>query len=166
MNRARLIFEIADTIRARVPASFILGIKINSVEFHDGGFSTEDCKFLCGELEKHGFDFIELSGGTYQELGFSHRRESTKTREAFFLDFAEKIVPELRETKAYVTGGFRTAAAMTSALQTADGVGLGRPAASELDLPNKILDKRVKSSINYLLDDQQFGTTAMAAGMQ
>lgn len=84
LNRARLIFEIADAIRSRIPDStFILGIKINSVEFQDGGFSTEDCRLLCLELEKHSFDFIELSGGTYEALAFSHKRESSKKREAF-----------------------------------------------------------------------------------
>ncbi|KLU93055.1 hypothetical protein MAPG_11994, partial [Magnaporthiopsis poae ATCC 64411] len=105
-NRSRIIFEIAAAIRERVPdKSFSLSIKLNSVEFQDGGFPPEDCKALCAALDKHGFDFVELSGGTYEEMGFKHHRESSKKREAFFLDFADAIAPELTKTKCYVTGG-------------------------------------------------------------
>lgn len=165
-NRARIIFEIADAIRARVPKSFGLSIKVNSVEFQDGGFSTDDCKLLCQQLEAHSFDFVELSGGTYQSLAFAHKRESTKKREAFFLDFAEKIIPELTKTKAYVTGGLRTVSAMLEALKTVHGIGLARPTTNEFDLPAKILKGEVKSAIDTLLDEQDFGMTNVAAGTQ
>ena len=85
-NRARIIIEIAQSIRQKLPAAssgFILGIKINSKEFQDGGFSEDEAKELCQLLERHEFDFVELSGGTYQSLAFAHKRESTKKREAF-----------------------------------------------------------------------------------
>ncbi len=115
-NRARLIMEIAEGIRSNpnIPPSFILGIKINSVEFQARGFDQDECKQLCATLEAHKFDFVELSGGTYESLAFAHKRESTKKREAFFLDFAEMIVPALSRTKTYVTGGFKTVGAMVS----------------------------------------------------
>ena len=67
-NRSRLIMEIAQEIRQRLPTDFILGIKINSVEFEDKGFDTEECKKLCQNLEANKFDFVELSGGTYEQL--------------------------------------------------------------------------------------------------
>lgn len=64
-NRARLILEIAASIRQRVPSSFIVGIKLNSVEFQEDGLSPEDCRSLCSMLENEGrFDFVELSGGS------------------------------------------------------------------------------------------------------
>ncbi|KAK7415726.1 hypothetical protein QQX98_005639 [Neonectria punicea] len=166
-NRSRIIFEIAEAIRARVPdRSFTLGIKVNSVEFQDGGFSPDDCKVLCQKLEEHGFDFVELSGGTYQSLAFVHKKESTKKREAFFLEFAEEIIPALTKTKAYVTGGFRTVGAMVEALKTVHGVGLGRPAAQEFDFPAKILRGEVSSAINDLFDEQNYAITNVAAGTQ
>ncbi|KAK8103016.1 NADH-dependent flavin oxidoreductase nadA [Apiospora sp. TS-2023a] len=167
LNRARIIFEIADAVRARVPdKGFSLSIKLNSVEFQEGGFSTEDCKQLCLELEKHQFDFVELSGGTYQSLAFVHKRESTKKREAFFLDFADQIVPQLKQTKAYVTGGLRSASAMVGALKSVHGVGLARPVTHEFDLPNKILSGKATGSLDIKLDEQDFGITNVAAGTQ
>ncbi|EKJ73732.1 hypothetical protein FPSE_06078 [Fusarium pseudograminearum CS3096] len=166
-NRARIIFEIADAIRARVPdKSFGLSIKVNSVEFQEGGFSTDDCKVLCRQLENHGFDFVELSGGTYQSLAFAHRRESSKKREAFFLEFAETIIPELKKTKAYVTGGLRTVHAMVEALKTVHGIGLARPTTNEFDLPAKLIKGDANAAIDTLLDEQNFGITNVAAGTQ
>ncbi|KAM0808397.1 hypothetical protein AB5N19_08740 [Seiridium cardinale] len=167
LNRSRLIFEISDAIRERVPdKSFIISIKLNSVEFQEGGFSTDDCKDLCVELEKHNFDFVELSGGTYQSLAFGHKRESTKKREAFFLDFADSIVPQLKKTKAYVTGGLRSVEAMVQALNSVHGVGLARPITHEFDLPAKILAGKVQGALHYKLDEQDFGATNVAAGTQ
>lgn len=66
-NRSRLILEIAQEIRKRVPSSFILGIKINSVEFQDKGFNADECKQLCASLEANRFDFVELSGGRFYD---------------------------------------------------------------------------------------------------
>lgn len=165
-NRARLIMEIAQEIRKRVPADFVLGIKINSVEFQDKGFDAEDCKQLCAQLEANRFDFVELSGGTYESLAFDHKRESTKKREAFFLDFAETIVPALKKTKSYITGGFKTVGAMVKALDTVDGVGLARPVCQEPRICADILTGKVKGAIKQRLDDSNFGLTNVAAGTQ
>lgn len=165
-NRSRLILEVADAIRARTPPDFVLGIKINSVEFQQGGFDTEECKKLCASLEEHKYDFVELSGGTYEHLAFTHTRESTKKREAFFLDFAETIVPALQQTKTFITGGFKTAGAMVGALKTVDGVGLARPICGEPNLPRNILSGKVKGAIKMRLDENDFGLTNIAAGTQ
>lgn len=77
-NRIRLIIEIAKECRERVSPSLILGIKINSVEFQDKGFSPEKAGELCKALENARFDFVEPSGGTYESLAFVHKRESTE----------------------------------------------------------------------------------------
>lgn len=77
-NRARIILEIGDEIRKRTQPGFVLGIKMNSVEFQEGGFQPEEAKKLASMLEEHKFEFVELSGGTYENLKFGHERESTK----------------------------------------------------------------------------------------
>lgn len=165
-NRARLIVEIAQEVRRRTSPSFILGIKMNSVEFQDKGFQPEEAKQLGAILEANKFDFIELSGGTYEQLAFGHKRESSKAREAFFLDFAEQITPALSKTKVYVTGGFKTAGAMVEALKSVDGVGLARPVCQEPRLCADILSGRVSGAIQMLMDDNDFGITNVAAGTQ
>ncbi|MCJ1339208.1 hypothetical protein MMC09_004497 [Bachmanniomyces sp. S44760] len=163
-NRARLILEIAQEIRKRVPSSFILSIKLNSVEFQDKGFDPEECKALCSSLEANHFDFVELSGGTYEELAFMHKRDSTKKREAFFLEFAEQIIPSLKKTKTYITGGFKTVGAMVHALDTVQGIGLARPVCQEPRFCADILSGKIKGAIKQKLDENNFGLTNVAAG--
>ncbi|KAL2056069.1 hypothetical protein ABVK25_003712 [Lepraria finkii] len=165
-NRSRLIMEIAQRIRTRVPKDSIVGIKINSGESQKGGFEPEEANQLCASREENHFDFVELSGGTYEELAFAHKKDSTKKREAFFLDFAETIVPALSKTKTYVTGGFQSVGAMVNALNTVDGVGLARTICQEPRLCAEILSEKVKGAIKQRLDESNFGLTNVAAGSQ
>ena len=99
-------------------------------------------------------------------MAFEHKRESTKKRESFFIEFAEEIVKPLTKTKTYVTGGFKTVGAMAKSLETVDGIGLGRPACQEPHLPRDILDGKVTGAIALKLDDNNFGLTNVAAGTQ
>lgn len=165
-NRARIIVEITDAIRKRVSSNFVIGIKLNSVEFQDKGFNPEEAKQICRILEENKFDFVELSGGTYEKLAFGHQRESTKKREGFFLEFAESIAPVLSKTKTYITGGFKSVGAMVNALDVVDGVGLARPLAQEPHLCKDILDGKVVGAIKQAIDDNNFGLTNVAAGTQ
>ncbi|KAH7701926.1 Protein W06H8.2 [Aphelenchoides avenae] len=149
-NRLRIVLETYEAIRKVIPAStgFVVGIKINSVEFQDGGLQANDAAQIAEALDNAGFDFIELSGGTYENLAFGHRKESTKKREAFFLDFCQLIKPRIKRAVVYLTGGFRTVPGMVAAVERgdADGVGIGRPAMSEPDFAKKILGGAVQSA--------------------
>jgi 2,4-dienoyl-CoA reductase-like NADH-dependent reductase (Old Yellow Enzyme family) len=165
-NRIRIVEEVAEECRKRVNKDFIIGIKINSVEFQSKGFTPEDARGLVESLEGARFDYVELSGGTYEQLAFVHKRESTKKRESFFLDFAEDIVKNLTKTKTYITGGFKTVGAMVKALDTVDGVGLARPVCQEFDLPNLMLQGKVTGAIKEKIDENDFGLTNVAAGTQ
>lgn len=163
-NRARILTEIAESIRKRTKPDFVLGIKLNSVEFQEDGIQPEEARELCAILEQNRFDFVELSGGTYQQLAFEHKRESTKKREAFFIEWADTITPVLKQTKVYVTGGFKTVGAMVDGLKTVSGIGLGRPATQEPRLPHDILSGKVKGAIKLRLEEGDFGTSLIAAG--
>ncbi|KAF4628513.1 hypothetical protein G7Y89_g9637 [Cudoniella acicularis] len=165
-NRMRFILEIGREIRRRTPPNFILGIKINSTEFQDTGFLTSEARELCRQLESNRFDFVELSGGSYEKVLMTHIRESTKKREAFFLEFADQIVPGLTKTKVYVTGGLRTVGGMVRALDTVDGVGIGRPLCEEWHLCKDMLEGRVDGSIVTGIDPGDFWLYLMAGNRQ
>ena len=90
---------------------------------------------------------IEISGGTYEapamtgvKAGKEPVRESTRQREAYFLEFAEKARKTVK-TPLVVTGGFRSAQGMAEAISSGavDMVGLARVLAIEPDLPNRLL---------------------------
>lgn len=166
-NRARIIVEIVEEIRKRTKPEFSISIKINSVEFQESGLQPEEAKQLCELLEAQRFDFVELSGGTYQQLAFDYdlyQRESTKKRESFFMEFAEMIAPALTKTKVYVTGGFKTVGGMVTAVSTIDGVGLARPTCQEPHIAKDILEGKIKGAIKMRFEENDFGIRLVVAG--
>ncbi|VDM47703.1 unnamed protein product [Toxocara canis] len=167
-NRARIVLEIYDAIRQAVTNDFIVGVKMNSVEFQKDGLQANDAVKICELMDTAGFDFIELSGGTMELFAFAHMRESTKKREAFFLDFADEIIKRIRKSIIYVTGGFRTAQGMANAIKNGSthGVGLGRPITQEPDLPKKIISALSTRAKQSLLDEHDFALTNMASNTQ
>lgn len=136
-NRARLLIEVVRGIRKQVGPSFPISVKLNSADFQKGGFSEEDSFQVVKMLENEGIDLLEISGGTYEKLAFFilnnekdavKLRESTQRREAYFIDFAERI----RSNTALplmVTGGFRTRAFCEATLKegSLDLIGMARP---------------------------------------
>ncbi|KAJ8100805.1 hypothetical protein POJ06DRAFT_281740 [Lipomyces tetrasporus] len=153
-NRMRLLVEIAKGIRAKTSPTFVVGVKLNSVEFQEGGFEAEEAAEVCRVLQDEaGMDFVELSGGALEKVGHEWTKETTLRREAFFLRFAELIVPRLgkmaeeRRTKVFLTGGLRTAGAMVRALDTVDAVGIARPAAQEPWIARSLLSGSVAGVI-------------------
>ena len=137
---------------------------MNSVEFQDKGTTPDDARNLCLKLEEARVDFVDLSGGTFEARAFEHKKQSTIAREAYFIEFAELIRPLLKKTKVYVTGGFRSAAGMVTAVQegACDGIGIGRPLAAEPYLVREILAGKVTGAIeNFVplpLNTQSSGT--------
>jgi hypothetical protein len=66
---------------------------------------------------------------------------TTKTREAFFIDFAHEVRERFPSIPLMVTGGFRSRAGMEAAVQSKDCdiVGIGRPAAVMPKLPKDLI---------------------------
>jgi 2,4-dienoyl-CoA reductase-like NADH-dependent reductase (Old Yellow Enzyme family) len=166
-NRSRIVFEIIAEIDRRVRQqypSFIVCVKLNSVEFQDKGTTPEEARELALKLEEAKVDFVDLSGGTFEARAFEHKKESTVKREAYFIEFAEQLRPLLKKTKVYVTGGLRTAGGMVKALESGacDGLGIGRPLAAEPYLCKEILKGKVSGAIENVmplpLNTQSSGT--------
>lgn len=62
-NRARILIEIIDAIRARVPADFPLSVRLSVTDYEPDGIDIADTVELCRVLEAHGVDVIHASGG-------------------------------------------------------------------------------------------------------
>lgn len=140
-NRLRFVVEVYRAIRARVGQDFPVGIKLNSADFQKDGFSEEESMNVVRVLEKEGIDMVEISGGTYERPAMmGAARASTIAREAYFLDYAQKV-RETVDLPLGVTGGFRSAPAMNGALKEGhtDMIGLARPLALYPDMPNKLM---------------------------
>ncbi len=129
-NRARFVLEIYRNMRKKVGLDFPLGIKINSADFQRGAFTEEESMQVIQMLDAEGMDLIEVSGGTYERAAMvgTTQKESTKQREAYFMDFIVKVRQKIK-TPLMLTGGFRTRKTIISAIENGelDFVGLGRP---------------------------------------
>ena len=150
-NRARMLMQVVDRVRRGVGADFPISVKLNSADFQKGGFAFEDSVTVAGWLQQAGVDLLEISGGSYEQPAMMDIdgmeptdmppvKASTAAREAYFVDFARTLRGSLT-LPLMVTGGFRSRAAMTQALESggADVIGLGRPLCADPAGPAKLL---------------------------
>jgi len=154
-NRARLLVACVKEAKIAGGPGFSVSVKLNSADFQKGGFSFEDCLGVIDILDTLGVDFVEISGGNYEQPRMMDQEglepvfdqpvaASTKAREAYFLKYA-KAVQERAKMPLMVTGGFRTAAAMNDALAAgeADLIGIGRPLCVDTSAPARLLSGEI-----------------------
>ena len=157
-NRARFLLEVVGAVRRVLGSNYPVGVKLNSADFQKGGFSLDECVRVAGWLGEAGIDLLEISGGTYEQPrlldhtgeaeGFEEpRRESTRQREAYFLEYASAIQASAR-IPLMVTGGFRTRRAMEEAVSSGetDVVGLARPLCVDPALPRRLIEGTVEQA--------------------
>ena len=157
VRRRRFLLEVVAAIRAEVGPDFPIGVKLNSADFQRGGFSEEDSLQVVAALETAEIDMLEISGGTYERpamfaQALNSASNSTRSREAFFLEYAEKV-RQVTALPLSLTGGFRTAAAMNQALAggAVDLVGMARPLIIEPDLPARLLTGESEAALPIAL---------------
>lgn len=159
-NRMRFLLEIYQAVRAVTSDHFIISVKLNSADFQRGGITEDDVIAVFKAIDAAGIDLIEISGGTYEAPAMAgakedKRKATTIAREAYFLDFAEKIRQQV-SCHLMVTGGFRTAQGMNAALDSGacDFIGIARPFAVETDLTERLL---VGQDVRYAVDKIKTG---------
>ena len=154
-NRSKLLFEIVEQSRKKLGPDYPVSVKINSADFQRGGFEEEDAIFVIKGLAERGIDLLEISGGTYENLVFiteQKKRDSTKSREAYFMDFAKKV-REVTQTPLMVTGGFRTKAFMNEVLENGelDVVGCARPFLLDEHFPKSFFEDKAEGIPELIL---------------
>lgn len=147
-NRRRFLLAVYAEIRRLVGDDFPVAIKLNSADFQHGGFTEEESLAAIQALVDAGIDLIEISGGTYEAPAMSgglqeQKKASSVAREAYFLEFAEKVRAAV-QVPLMLTGGFRSAAGMNAALAAGavDVIGLARLLAIDPDAPSALLQGR------------------------
>ena len=141
-RRRRFLLEVTRAIRLAIGPDKVLSIKLNSADFQRGGFTEDESLDVIQHLDGETVDLLEISGGTYESPAMSDggASDSTLRREAFFLEFAERV-RAVTNVPLMVTGGFRTGTGMTDAVAigATDLIGLARPLALEPELPAALL---------------------------
>ncbi|CAB9517823.1 NADH-dependent flavin oxidoreductase nadA [Seminavis robusta] len=155
-GRKKLLLEVIAAVREATSPSFVVGIKINTKDRAAEGSEREtECLHLIQDLcDLQQLDFIELSGGNYEDAIFiTATDDAAATTTGIFGSFAERLQAQLQVTEAtpkfVLTGGFRTKAGMQQALQQnlCNMIGLGRPVITNPRFSKDILDG------NYVDDD-------------
>ncbi|KAF7546389.1 hypothetical protein G7Z17_g8464 [Cylindrodendrum hubeiense] len=145
-KRAKIVLDIIKAVRAVVPTRFCVGLSVNSVDLQ---FQAElkDCIGQVKLITSAGLDFIEISGGTFEnptmflgpdKLSKPERLGQPKAvHQPFFIDFAKAIKPHIPDVPLIVTGGFRSCQGIEETIAGGDSdmVGLARPAIVNPLLP-------------------------------
>lgn len=149
-NRARFLRRIQAAVRKEVGPHYPVSVKLNSADFQAGGFSLNECVQVARWLQEDRIDLIELSGGSYEQTtmfdgNIKEQRESTKSREAYFLEYAREIRAAIN-VPIMVTGGFRSKDAMEKAINEdrIDMIGLARPACVVPDTASQLLNGSIE----------------------
>lgn len=134
-NRARIVFEVYDAVRARVGAGYPIWIKINSEDLVDGGLTLAESRWVCGELARRGIDAVEVSGGINVKTGGRSspvRTKADEDDEAGFADAALALAGDIASDVVSVCG-YRTPSVIDAWLNKGKitGISLCRPLICE-----------------------------------
>lgn len=142
-KRRRFLLAVYAEIRRQVGPHYPVAIKLNSADFQRGGFTEEESLATVQALVDAGIDLVEISGGTYETGVAQPKKASSQAREAYFIEFAEKVRAAV-QVPLMVTGGFRSAAGMNAALRSGavDVVGVARLMVIDPDAPAALLQGR------------------------
>lgn len=140
-RRRRFLLAVIDAVRGAVGPKVPVAVKLNSSDFQRGGFDEEESMAVVDSLGDAGVDLLEISGGTFESTAMmTGAAESTRAREAYFLDYAERVRARAR-MPLMLTGGLRSAAAMEAALASGaiDVCGVARPLVLEPDIAQRLV---------------------------
>ena len=158
-NRSRLLLTIIREIRKEVGSEFPISVKLNSADFQKGGLTEEESQEVVKMLDGEKIDLLEISGGTYEKVAFflmnedrGEIRESTKRREAYFMDFARKV-RAISNLPLLITGGFRTFDFCNEILENGelDLIGMARPFITDRQKIAEFIEGNVPALENLVI---------------
>jgi 2,4-dienoyl-CoA reductase-like NADH-dependent reductase (Old Yellow Enzyme family) len=140
-RRARLLFDVYESIQGAVGDDYPVWIKINSSDFADEGLTLDESRWVCEQLSKKGTGAIEVSGGIAVSKESAPARSVHDTQqEGYFYKEAVSIAEKVgANTDIISVGGHRTPGLLERKLNEGNlkGFGLCRPFIAEPGLANR-----------------------------
>lgn len=132
-NRARLVREVTRAVRARVPASFVVGVRLSPEDFGNAaGLDLDESLQVARWLVDDGIDFLHLS------LWDASRNTKKRPEEHAVTSFRAVVPADL---PLFVAGKVWTRADAERLLALgADVVALGRSAIANPEWPQRVTD--------------------------
>ncbi|MEO8874951.1 MAG: NADH:flavin oxidoreductase [Polyangiaceae bacterium] len=133
-NRARLIREVTRAVRARVPSSFVVGVRMSAEDGANArGLDLDESVTVGKWLVADGVDFIHLSL-------WRSEKNSRKRPDEHVVSIFKKALPA--DVRIFAAGNIWTKAEADALLALgADGVALGRSAIANPDWPLHAAEK-------------------------
>jgi len=140
-NRMRFMVEVFQGIREVTSPRFIIGLKLNSSDFTEEGFSETDSLKVIIKMAELGIDFVEISGGNYEKTKVTDVGQGV-----FFLDFAKKAQNSV-DIPIMLTGGLTSRQGIEDVINKEEIalVGLGRSLIMNPDIPNQLASGEFES---------------------
>jgi 2,4-dienoyl-CoA reductase-like NADH-dependent reductase (Old Yellow Enzyme family) len=111
-NRARVLLEVVDAIRARWPERLPLWVRISATDWAEGGWDIDGSVALAHLLRSHGVDAVDVSSGglvPYQEIpvapGYQVPFAARIRREADIATAAVGMITDPEQAEAVLTAG-------------------------------------------------------------
>ncbi len=137
-NRVRFGLEVLDAVREAAGPEMPLVVRMNAVDYVEGGLELEDAVHLAGALQEEGVDALSVTSGTMCET-VPFCLYPAGTPEAHLLPMAARI-REMSGLPIIVAGRIRTPRVARKALEAGqtDLIGLGRPFLADPDWVRKV----------------------------
>lgn len=142
-NRARLLVEVIEAVKARVGADFPVWCRLDSKEYRvPGGIVYEDAVETARVAERAGADAIHVSAYGNPASGIAFTEAPLVHEPGGYLDFARGI-KEVLSIPVIAVGRIEPEVA-ESVLRAgqADFIAMGRKLLADPELPNKLKDNR------------------------
>ena len=175
-NRIRLPVRLLEAVRAAIPDTMALGVRLSSEPF-EGGLSPDDVRHIAGHFTERGLiDFLNLSSGTdynpHKIIGAMHEPAGYELE-------GDRPAAHASKVPVIVTGRFRTLEEAEQVIREGDGdlVGMTRAHIADPALVHKTMEGRADDvrpcigcnhgCIGGLLTRGQIGCTVnVAVGME
>ncbi len=143
-KRAKIINDIFIGLRDELGKNFPITIKLQTQDFIPDGLSLEEGIKIAKIISDTGFDGIEPSGGgeetmMYLKSPYPSRNIKSPEDENYFLHFAKKVKPFMKDCALILVGGIRNPISAEIILKEgdADFISMSRPLIYEPNLPNR-----------------------------
>ncbi len=148
-NRARILTEVLDEIRAQVGPGFPIELRMSGSELFDGGYDLEEGVRIA-KLVEDKVDLIHVSAGTYQR-GFGITHPSMFTEHGVNVYLAAEIKKHV-STPVATIGGLNSPEQMEEIIASgkADIVEMARALLADPELPSKVMENRDDEIIHCL----------------
>ena len=135
-NRARLVLEVVNSVRATVGSGYPILIKLNSEDFLEGGMTRDEAVRIAGLLAQTTVDAIEFSGATVASpaklMPPRPGKLNTPEQEAYYQE-AARLYKQKVAIPLILVGGIRSYEVAEGLVRkgTADYISMSRPLICE-----------------------------------